>query len=87
MSSRALRRHHRVRMIERAKFVVRRWFGWTDRLSEDELHRRAAKVADNLAVCSCRACCNPRHADRWQGPTLTRQEQRADDPKRICLRW
>jgi len=56
---RARRRHDRARMIARAR-RVRPW------------SKVPQKEADNLAMCSCWMCGNPR---RWQSE-LTMQERR-----------
>ncbi len=56
---RARRRHDRARMIAKAARV----YPWT---------RFPQKAADNLAVCSCWMCGNPR---RW-GQCLLMQERR-----------
>ena len=58
-AKRARRRHDRARMIARAK----RFYPW---------QRCPQKLADNLAVCSCWMCGNPR---RWHGE-LPMQEWR-----------
>jgi hypothetical protein len=55
-SKRALRRHHRRRMLRRAlRSEVLSW-------PEDEAQRtyRAVRWRDNLAKCSCYLCGNPR---------------------------
>jgi len=80
MSKRALRRHHRARMIAHVKRIQRRWWSGA-RFTEEELHQAALRLADNLAWCSCYSCGNPR---RHFGFTvfgrsfeaLTRQERR-----------
>jgi len=72
MSKRALRRHHRQRMVEKAKKIVRRMFSayepdhvWSreDRCWEapepPDIARyddRAVRFADHLKVCSRRWC-------------------------------
>jgi hypothetical protein len=67
-SKRALRRHHRQRMIQRAlRSLVLSW-------PEDEETRlqRALGWYNNLKKCSCWMCGNPRR----YGAGPTRQEQR-----------
>jgi hypothetical protein len=80
-TKRALRRHHRQRMIRRALRSCRlpRIYlpGWDE--NEEGRRQRALRWCDNLQVCSCWTCGNPR---KYYG-RLTRQEQRfhqaADD--------
>jgi len=64
---RALRRHHRQRMIRHAlRTYALRW--WKD--DPDVQRRCALRLYNNLAKCSCWMCGNPR---RYEG-RLTRQE-------------
>ncbi len=69
-TKRALRRHHRQRMIRR---VMRIWgVQWVD---EDEEARRlrALRLYNNMSKCSCWICGNPR---RYEGrPTLQEKRQ------------
>ncbi|MEW4569411.1 hypothetical protein AB1L88_16220 [Tautonia sp. JC769] len=67
--ARAARRHHRSRMIARAKRSIKLSF-----MSTRERERFARKAHDHLASCSCWMCGNPR---RWFGEP-TRQERRAE---------
>ena len=61
------RRHHRDRMISRAKRIMRSWG------SSDWVKQAACRWANNMKKCSCDMCRNP----RWiEGPTI--QEQRFD---------
>ena len=65
---RALRRHHRQRMMARARRILATGIGPTDPEFEDRVRRSY----DNLSVCSCWMCGNPR---KWRGlPTV--QERR-----------
>ena len=67
-TKRALRRHHRRRMIRRAlRTYVLCWE--EDRETQRE---RALRWYDNLAKCSCRMCGNPR---KYEGRS-TLQERR-----------
>ena len=72
-SKRATRRHHKQRMIQRAKrsLALRRF-------SNDERVHFAGKFADHLKVCSCEySCGNVRHNGWSSGEIkLTRQELR-----------
>ena len=74
--SRALRRHHRARMVNRARALFARWGD-----TEEVIRRNAPRLADNLAWCSCYSCGNPRrhfgftvHGHSFEA--LTRQEMR-----------
>ena len=53
---RGWRRHHRVRMQQRAYELYRRMRFTTDQ----ECRRLALLNADQLKACSCWMCCNPR---------------------------
>ena len=72
-SKRATRRHHKQRMIQRAKksFVLQGF-------SSDERLHFARRFADHLKVCSCEySCGNVRHNGWSSGKTRrTRQEHR-----------
>ena len=72
---RAMRRHHKRRMIQKAKnsFVLRQY-------SIDERLYFARKFADHLKNCSCEySCGNVRH-NGWSSNKirLTRQERKSD---------
>lgn len=71
MEGKASRRHHRHRMIARAKRMMRSWSN--DRTWAD---RAAGRWADNMKKCSCWMCRNLRET---YGPTL--QELRFDQGK------
>lgn len=85
-SRRALRRHHRERVIAKARTVTRRWHSswdqdWREPLSvpsHAEADAQAVRVADHLKVCSCltHGCGNPRRGT-WYDP-LTRSERAAE---------
>ncbi len=62
MSKRALRRHHRARMVTRAKRI------FLNRGDEPEQAEKwASRLANHLAWCSCYSCGNPR---RYYGFTM-----------------
>lgn len=67
-SKRALRRHHRRRMIVRSARMVRDTWG----LDPWESHL-APRFANNMKHCSCHMCGNPRKY--WKA--VTRQEEAA----------
>jgi len=52
MRGRAIRRFHKERMKRKAAWVGRVMWDWQD--------IPAGKYADNLAICSCEMCGNPR---------------------------
>lgn len=64
--TRAYRRHHRERMKRKAKRLVAHV--WRD--GDEKLTRLMMNNADNLKVCSCEMCGNPR---KWF-KQRTRQE-------------
>ena len=72
---RALRRHHRARMIAYAREVTGRFWGFTP----DELRRKAVRIRDHLAACSCWMCGNPR---RYWGERTWQEIRTAALPKR-----
>lgn len=71
MSRRAERRHHKDRVRSRA---LRLFAGPLSGRNPDYAH----VVADNITVCSCWMCGNPRRHYR----ELTIQERRADEKQR-----
>lgn len=78
MKGRALRRHHRQRMVEKARALFT-WWGE----DEERIRRNAPRFANNLAWCSCYSCGNPRRHFGFTvyGHTnsiLTRQEVLSD---------
>lgn len=75
MKTRAERRHHHKRMLEKVKnFSIYEWFFWT----EEDKKRHQHKVAETRKPCSCHACRNPRHSDYHKGEEkLTMQERKA----------
>lgn len=77
-TTRALRRYHRRRMINRAKIVQKHWWWFSDSDNTKAIHKMAAKFADNIAICSCQMCRNPRHCD-WlcKDEKLTMPERKA----------
>lgn len=64
MSKRAIRRHHKRRMKQKAIKIYSDW--WSV--------REAIQFADNLKPCSCDMCCNPRRSPWAKGEKLTIQE-------------
>lgn len=71
---RALRRHHRARMIGRARVVVESWV-----IPEDDPGRMAARIHDHLKSCSCWMCGNPR---RYCGERTLQEIRTAALPRR-----
>ncbi len=77
MKTRAERRHHHKRMLDRVKefFWLRpkHYHG-----SEEQRQKHIKKMAENRHPCSCHMCRNPRHSDFHSGEEkLTMQERRA----------
>ena len=70
MRSRAERRHHHQRMLNKVKtFSLYQNYFWSE---EDKIeHQR--RMAENRKPCSCWACGNPRH---HQKDKLTMQEKK-----------
>lgn len=67
-TKRALRRHHRLRMIAHARRIYEIClYDWSD----EEILMRARCNHDHLQKCSCWLC---GHRRRWFGPTI--QERR-----------
>jgi hypothetical protein len=67
-TKRAVRRHHRRRMIAYARRIYRSYlYDWSD----EEILERARRNHGHLKKCSCWMCGNRR---RWFGPTI--QERR-----------
>lgn len=54
--NRAKRRHHRQRMLQKAKRIFNKYWSWGVNYSKAELNKKANKEADNLAICSCFMC-------------------------------
>lgn len=58
-SKRALRRHHRERMIQKAlKHLIIR--GYDEYFTDEEIYETALRTYNHLKGCSCLMCCNPR---------------------------
>ena len=66
---RALRRHHKQRMRERARYIGHSVYR-SDRYYHGDLEtwylHQVIKRADNFCVCSCAGCGNQRHS-LWGG--------------------
>lgn len=78
--SRALRRFHRKRMYDHARFIIETfWFAWItkqEQMPKQEIHKIVSRHRDNMKMCSCWMCCNPRRSGRGKNK-LTFQEIRA----------
>lgn len=75
MRSRAERRHHRRRMMNKVKK-----FNWIEGNNPEHTKKRIRQIADNRKICSCEMCCNPRHSEWYNGTTKkTMQERRMDE--------
>jgi len=77
--SRAIRRHHRARMIKRALHYWVVDFYNDSEPNNPTMLNRAARFHNHLAVCSCDGCGNQRR-NKWlpKSEKETMQERRAD---------
>lgn len=74
-TKRAVRRHHRARLLERT--IDRLSISWKH---VDDLTLFAAKRYNNMKNCSCHMCCNERRNPWYCGEErLTLQERKAKD--------
>ena len=70
--SRAERRHHHLRMLEKVKdFSLYKYASW----SEEEKLQHQKRMAENRKPCSCYMCGNPRK--HWKDKTM--QEKRFEE--------
>ena len=77
-TSRSIRRHHRQRIIDRAKrYYQHNQTYFSQPYSGKQLDNYCAKWANNLATCSCFGCGNPRRHKFNNKEKLTLQEKRA----------
>jgi hypothetical protein len=77
--SRAERRHHRQRMINRIKdFYWIKNGGFSENTSEDKKQKLIRKMVDTRKPCSCYMCCNPRHSSKGK-ERFTRQEKKFEE--------
>lgn len=72
------RKHHALRKQKHAYRIITQCWYIDQHTTNTDAHRMARKLRDNLAVCSCDMCCNPRH-NSWTSGTekLTIQERKA----------
>lgn len=79
--SRAERRHHHQRMIQRVNTF--RWmapeFYHGD---EEQRQKHIKKMAENRKKCSCSVCCNPRSNPWAKDDKLTMQERKIMESER-----
>lgn len=74
------RRHHALRKQKYAYEVIKHcWHIGKHFGTDDDARRMARQLRDNLAVCSCQQCRNPRHSG-WLSneEKLTIQERKAN---------
>lgn len=78
-TSRALRRHHRARLMRRAIRKSKEWY-WVDQGDQEWILWRAQRTWNNMQNCSCHMCGNERHND-WasERERLTMPERKAED--------
>lgn len=78
---RAKRRYHKKRMKAKARdIVVNVWRGILGDRYDDEVVRNMKKNADNLKVCSCEMCRNPRRSKWRRAKGKTRKELLEENP-------
>ena len=78
--SRAVRRHHRARLIKKyMNYEMFRWDAFQED-SEENRRYRATRCVNHVKACSCQMCCNPRHSN-WSSAEerYTMQERKAND--------
>lgn len=78
-TKRALRRHHKNRLLIRAKAIIKLTFRFD--IDDNWINYRAVRLCDNMKNCSCSMCCSPRskgsfEKGKWK---LTMQERKADE--------
>lgn len=72
--TRAERRHHHQRMLDKVKTFGYYWHDWQDE-EKKTLHQK--KTAENRKPCSCDMCRNPRRSGIYKGENrLTIQERK-----------
>lgn len=80
-SKRALRRHHRVRLNRRLYKILmpRDWLWHNTGWSYEDVMYQVNRRRDNMQMCSCYSCGNPRHRMEGSRETLTMQEIREEE--------
>jgi len=78
-TKRAVRRHHKQRMRDKARFIVGViWNYATGNTKRPDIVQDAVHNADNITQCSCDACCNPRRSKYREKKGKTLQELKSD---------
>ncbi len=77
-TSRAMRRHHRLRMqIHTRNLLLMQFSGPRD---QEWIEKSIYKMYDNFTTCSCWMCCNQRHNPFLsKEERLTMQERKANE--------
>lgn len=77
---RALRRYHNDRMLKRAQKMILVWYWPPNTADSKEIYQSARRRRDNMQICSCTGCGNPRHGI-WSGrrERMTMPEIKAED--------
>lgn len=72
------RQHHALRKQRHAYRIITQCWNMNQYIEDDDTWLMARKLRDNLAVCSCQQCRNPRHSN-WLSneEKLTVQERKA----------
>jgi len=74
MSKRALRRHHRIRNINKFKRITNHWYYWG---SEEEKELWIKHMASRGSIgCGCSMCANPRRKHSIENGQITDQEKK-----------
>jgi len=73
------RKYHALRKQEHAYRVITQCWRVNQHILDEDVWLMARKLRDNLAVCSCPMCRNPRHSRLVSGTEKrTIQERKAD---------
>lgn len=77
--NRAQRRADRARMYKKARALQEMWWSYSD-YSEEVIHKLSCRLRDNMKICSCQMCRNPRHSWWTNGKErFTMQERKANE--------
>jgi hypothetical protein len=90
MSNRAIRRHHRERLKKRTRKILlsSEFYSIFNPDWLEDLEYRINRRWNNMQMCSCHMCCNPRRG--YERDAMTMQEKREydrylDDLKELSL--
>lgn len=75
MSKRALRRHHRIRNINKFKQITQHWYMCHESIEERDLWVK--RIASRGSIgCGCSMCVNPRRKHSIENGRITDQEKK-----------